>query len=148
MGETLWRFESSRPHLNRGRLAQWQSIAFTLRGSEVQILQRPSMSEYLVKLIDKKEVARKTTAFFFEKPKEFKFIPGQFIEIHINKNLTHEFSITSSPKEKELIIATRMRQSVFKNSLKKLKIGSKIRIEGPFGQLAIHKNKQMTSSLP
>lgn len=88
-------------------------------------------------------MARETTAFFFEKPKRFKFTPGQFIEIHLNKNLVHSFSIASSPKEKELIITTRMRPSAFKNSLNKLKIGSQVKIDGPFGQFALHKNRKI-----
>lgn len=100
------------------------------------------MSPYSVKLLAKKEVAEKTTAFFFEKPKNFKFAPGQFIEIHLNKKLVHEFSIASSPKEKELMITTRMRPSVFKNSLKKLKINSKVKVGGPFGQFTLHKSKK------
>ena len=119
------------------------------------------MSGYLVKLIDKKEVAEKTTAFFFEKPKNqstqntlsarpssqriensgFKFTPGQFIEMHLNKKV-YSFSIASSPKEKELMITTRMRPSKFKNALKKLKIGDRVKIDGPFGQFVLHKNKK------
>ncbi len=84
-------------------------------------------------------MAEKTTAFFFEKPKNFKFTPGQFIEIHLNKKI-YPFSIASSPKEKELMITTRMRPSAFKNSLNKLKIGSRVKIDGPFGQFVLHKN--------
>lgn len=95
---------------------------------------------HLVKLISKKEVAEKTMAFFFEKPKKFKFVPGQFIEIYLNKKI-YSFSIASSPKEKELMITTRMRLSKFKNSLKKLKIGSLVKIDGPFGQFVLPQNK-------
>ncbi|MBI4049393.1 MAG: hypothetical protein HY395_01075, partial [Candidatus Doudnabacteria bacterium] len=81
-------------------------------------------------------MAEKTMAFFFEKPtaipgsarepstsKGFKFIPGQFIEIHLGKNQIYSFSLASSPKEKELVITTRMRPSKFKKALNKLKIG-------------------------
>lgn len=105
------------------------------------------MSGYLIKLLSKKEVAEKTTAFFFEKPKGFKFTPGQFIEICLDKNLVHAFSIASSPKEKELMIATRMRPSAFKNSLNKLKIGSGVKIDGPFGQFVLHKNPKTPAVL-
>ena len=112
------------------------------------------MFAYSVKLLSKKEIAEKTTAFFFEKPtaipgfarepstsKNFKFTPGQFIEIHLN-NKIYSFSIASSPKEKELMIATRMRPSAFKNSLKKLKTGGKVKMDGPFGQFVLHENKR------
>jgi len=117
---------------------------------------------YLVKLLSKKEVAEKTTAFFFEKPKNrstqstlsarpssqriessgFKFMPGQFIEVTLN-NQTYPFSIASSPKEKELMITTRMRPSKFKKALKNFKIGTKVKIEGPFGQFVLHKNTKI-----
>ena len=100
------------------------------------------MSSYVIKFLAKKEAAEKTTAFFFEKPKKFEFIPGQFIEISLNKE-SHAFSIASSPQEKELMIATRMRPSAFKNSLKNLKIGSRVKIEGPFGQFVLHKNRKI-----
>lgn len=97
------------------------------------------MPEYFVKLLAKKEVARETIAFFFEKPKRFKFVPGQFIEIHLNKKV-YSFSIASSPKEKELMITTRIRPSAFKKALKKLKTGDRVKIDGSFGQFALHKN--------
>ena len=87
-------------------------------------------------------MARKTTAFFFEKPKKIKFVPGQFIEIHLNKEV-YSFSIASSPKEKELMITIRMRPSEFKNKLKKLKIGDEVKIDGPFGQFMLHQNKKI-----
>ena len=41
------------------------------------------------------------------------------------------------------MIATRMRPSAFKNSLRKLKIGSRIKIGGPFGQFVLRKNKKI-----
>ena len=105
------------------------------------------MSFYSVKLKDKKEIARETTAFFFEKPNNFKFISGQFIELHLDKNLVHTFSIASSPKEKELMIATIMRLSAFKKSFKKLKIDSRVKIDGPFGQFVLHNNKKIPTVL-
>ncbi|MBI2003572.1 MAG: FAD-dependent oxidoreductase [Parcubacteria group bacterium] len=104
------------------------------------------MPFYSIKLLSKKEVAEKTTAFFFEKPRKFKFKPGQFIEVTLN-NQTYPFSIASSPKEKELMITTRMRPSAFKNSLKKLKVGDQIKVDGPFGQFVLHKNKGVPAVL-
>ncbi|MEK7579703.1 MAG: FAD-dependent oxidoreductase [Patescibacteria group bacterium] len=97
---------------------------------------------HLVKLLAKKEVAENTLVFFLEKPKNFKFVPGQFITLYLKNNLAHDFSIASSPKEKELIIATRMRDSSFKKLLGKIKVGDKIKIEGSSGQFILHKNKK------
>lgn len=79
--------------------------------------------------------------FFFEKPKGFKFIPGQFIEIHLKNLPVYSFSIASSSNEKKIMIATRMRNSKFKNKLKNLKIGDSIKVDGPFGQFVLHQNK-------
>ncbi|TSC91312.1 MAG: putative ferredoxin-NAD(+) reductase [Parcubacteria group bacterium Gr01-1014_2] len=141
----MQKVEGSNPSVriwNFGQLVQWQNIRLTSGRSQVQSLHCPLIM-YLVKLLAKKEVAEKTTAFFFEKPKGFKFVPGQFIEIYLAKTLTHEFSIASSPKEKELMIATRMRPSAFKKSLNKLKIGNQAKIGGPFGQFVLHKNKKI-----
>lgn len=98
---------------------------------------------HLVKLRVKKEVAKNTMAFFFEKPRKFKFLPGQFIEIHFKNLPVYSFSVASSPNEKEIMITTRMRNSKFKNKLKNLKIGDSTKIDGPFGQFTIHQNKKI-----
>ncbi len=101
------------------------------------------MPSYSIRFLAKKEVAEKTMAFFFEKPKGFKFVPGQFIEITLNKD-AYPFSIASSPKEKDLMLTTRMRpKSKFKKTLGKLKIGTRVKIEGPFGQFVLHQNKRI-----
>lgn len=65
------------------------------------------------------------------------FIPGQFIFISFKssdvKSETHPFSITSSPSDGNLKIAPKAIGD-FTTSLRKLKIGSVAKIEGPFGR--------------
>jgi ferredoxin-NADP reductase len=67
-------------------------------------------------------------AFRFEKPSQFDFKPGQSGEVTLPKppetdseGNTRSFSITSSPFENQLMFATRMRDTAFKRSLKKVR---------------------------
>jgi ferredoxin-NADP reductase len=54
--------------------------------------------------------------------------------------MTHTFSIANSPCDKELVVTTRMRNTVFKQAISSLPIGSRARIEGPMGSFSLHKN--------
>jgi ferredoxin-NADP reductase len=105
------------------------------------------MSAYQSTLLGRTEVAEGTMAFQFEKPKDFVFKAGQYIDLTISgsepgpsNGLTHTFSIASSPFEKELVVTTRMRNTVFKQALFILPVGAKVRIEGPMGSFNLHKN--------
>jgi ferredoxin-NADP reductase len=62
-------------------------------------------------------------AFQFEKPKDFVFKAGQYIDLTLmgsqpqfgpSNGLTHTFSIASSPCDGKLVVTTRMRNTVFK----------------------------------
>lgn len=53
---------------------------------------------------------------------------------------TRAFSIASAPQEDTLMIATRMRDTAFKRSLKAMPAGTAVKIEGPFGNLTLHNN--------
>src|SRR6202040_551484 len=57
-----------------------------------------------------------------------------------SNGLTHTFSIASSPFDEELLVTTRMRNSVFKQALSILPLGSSARIEGPMGSFTLHNN--------
>jgi len=105
------------------------------------------MSAYQTTLLGRKEVAQGTMAFQFEKPKGLVFKPGQYIDLTISDyphgpatGLTHTFSIASSPFDEKLLITTRIRNTVFKQALSMLPIGSAARIEGPMGSLSLHNN--------
>src|SRR5258708_34782868 len=54
--------------------------------------------------------------------------------------LTHTFSIASDPSDEEIMVATRMRDTIFKRRLSRLPIGSEVRIEGPMGSFTLHNN--------
>ena len=105
------------------------------------------MNAYQSTLLGRTEVAEGTMAFQFEKPKDFVFKAGQYIDLTLSSSqpgssngLTHTFSIASSPFEKELVVTTRMRTSVFKQALSVLPVGAEVRIEGPMGSFNLHKN--------
>src|ERR1700688_4082560 len=105
------------------------------------------MIDYQSTLLGRTEVAEGTMAFQFEKPKHFVFKAGQYIDLTISgsqpglpNGLTHTFSIASSPCDEELVVATRIRDTVFKQAISILPIGSRARIEGPMGSFSLHKN--------
>jgi len=102
---------------------------------------------YYIKLLKKKVTARNTMAFYWEKPAGFEFIAGQFCEITlINPPITDEagntraFSFVSTPFDKNLVTATRIRNTAFKQNLHDLPIGTEIKLTGPYGDYKLHKN--------
>src|SRR5687768_11772928 len=104
-------------------------------------------SGFTAKLLGRREVAYETMAFDFEKPVNFAFEAGQFVDITLlsptetdAEGDTRHFSIASAPFEDTLMIATRMRDSAFKRVLKALPLGTDVKIEGPFGGLRLHNN--------
>jgi ferredoxin-NADP reductase len=105
------------------------------------------MSVYQSTLLGRTEVAEGTMAFQCEKPKDFAFKAGQYIDLTLlgshagsPNGLTHTFSIASSPFDEELLVTTRMRRTVFKQALSLLPIGAGARIEGPTGSFSLHNN--------
>ena len=107
------------------------------------------MIDYQSALLGRTEVAEGTMAFQFEKPDNFVFKAGQYIDLTLSRSepqfgpphgLTHTFSIASSPSDEDLVVTTRMRNTVFKQAISTLPIGSRARIEGPMGSFTLHNN--------
>ena len=105
------------------------------------------MMGYDSRLLGRTEVAQGTMAFQFEKPKDFVFKAGQYIDLTLLRSqsgssdgLTHTFSIASSPSDEEILVTTRMRSTVFKQVLSTLPLGSGVRMEGPMGSFHLHNN--------
>jgi ferredoxin-NADP reductase len=103
------------------------------------------MTTFTVHLQRREEVADGTMAFHFDQPAGFTFKPGQAIDLILpdpavagTDGARHAFSIVSAPHEGELVVATRMRDSAFKNALARLAIGASAEVEGPFGSLTLH----------
>ena len=105
-------------------------------------------AQYLVKLRKRTEVAERTTAFAFEKPANFVFKAGQFLEFTLtsppetdSEGDSRAFSIASAPHEEMLMVATRMRDTAFKRVLGGMPLGAQAKVEGPFGDLVLHNNQ-------
>ena len=107
------------------------------------------MTDYQSTLLGRTEVAKGTMAFQFDKPNNFVFKAGQYINLTLSGSqpqvgpsdgMTHTFSIVSSPSDEEILVTTRMRDTVFKRALSSLPAGSGVRIEGPIGSFSLHNN--------
>ena len=101
--------------------------------------------DFLARVGDREEIAEHTIAFRLEKPSEFVFKPGQFIEITLldppetdAEGNSRAFSIASAPRDDFLLVATRLRESAFKRVLAHTPRGTQIKIDGPFGDLRLH----------
>src|SRR5713226_4266068 len=101
----------------------------------------------LPKLLSRVEVAEGTMAFHFEKPPGFDFKPGQSADLTLlnppetdSEGNTRTFSIASAPFENHLMFVTRMRDTAFKRSLKKLPLGVPVKMDSATGSFALHKN--------
>jgi ferredoxin-NADP reductase len=108
-----------------------------------------AMTDYQSTLLGRTEVAKGTMAFQFDKPNNFVFKAGQYIDLTLSGSqpqsgpsdgMTHTFSIVSSPSDEEILVTTRMRGTVFKQALSSLPVGSGVRIEGPIGSFSLHNN--------
>lgn len=102
------------------------------------------MPAFYVTLKNKKQVVEGTMAFCFEKPNGFEYKAGQHITITLldppetdEKGISRLFSLASAPHEKQLMIATRMRNTAFKRVLQTLSVGAKVEIYGPSGSFLV-----------
>lgn len=105
----------------------------------------PAWPVFTAKLESRREVAAGTMSFRFAKPAGWTFEAGQFIDMDLidppstdAEGDTRGFSIASAPFENTIMIASRMRDTAFKQVLRTLAIGAAVKIEGPFGSLTLH----------
>ncbi len=97
------------------------------------------------KLLRRELVAEGTMSFHFEKPGDWTYRAGQFVDITLldppetdAEGNTRGFSLSSAPGEPTIAITTRLRDTAFKRVLQGTSIGTAVRIEGPFGKLGLH----------
>jgi ferredoxin-NADP reductase len=100
---------------------------------------------YKVKLKQRREIAERTMAFYFEKPRGFSYKAGQFGDFTLinppetdDEGNTRAFSLASAPFEDDLMIATRLRDSAMKRVLKSMPIGTEVKMDAPYGSLTLH----------
>jgi ferredoxin-NADP reductase len=105
------------------------------------------VSAYASRLLNRVEVAEGTIAFHFEKPTGFDFKPGQSADLTLPnppetdaEGDVRTFSIASAPFEDQLMFATRMRDTAFKRSLKKMPLGTVVKMDSAMGSFTLHKN--------
>lgn len=88
-------------------------------------------------------------AFLIERPAGFVFKAGQNADYALlnvpqekldAEGATRTFSFANAPSEPDIMIATRMRNTTFKNILKEMPEGSEIQIDGPYGNMTLHSN--------
>jgi ferredoxin-NADP reductase len=105
------------------------------------------MPIYKTRLRRREEIANGTMAFHFEKPGGFAFKAGQFgdftlinpVETDAEGN-TRGFSLASAPFEGDLMFATRMRDTAFKQILKTMETGTEVSVDAPYGSFTLHNN--------
>jgi ferredoxin-NADP reductase len=105
------------------------------------------MPPYKAKLKAQKTVCAGTSAFYFEKPEELEFQPGQFFNFTLlgpeGTNLdgdTRALSIASAPHERNLMVAMRLRTTAFKRNLNSLPVGTALLLQGPYGRMTLPRN--------
>jgi ferredoxin-NADP reductase len=76
-------------------------------------------------------------AFHFERPPGFAHLAGQNALFKLAGE-SRTFSIASAPHEPHLTVATRMRDSAFKRTLREAAPGLKVEIDGPAGMMVLH----------
>lgn len=93
----------------------------------------------------KKEIAEGTMLFAFKKPEGFTHTAGQSVDITLinppetdAEGNTRAYSIACDPSSPDIIIATRMRDTAFKRTLRDMEVGTHVEIKGPFGSFVLH----------
>jgi ferredoxin-NADP reductase len=107
------------------------------------------MAEYRMTLADRQQIASDTMTFWFE-PDDgyFEFRAGQHVDLVFaqpqqgseNDNF-RTFSLASCPQEKKsIMIAMRMRRTIFKNALQSAALGTKFVVSRARGSFTLHKD--------
>ena len=103
---------------------------------------------YEITLKEKKQIAKGTFLFTFEKPKEFTYKAGQHARVTLinpsetdNEGNSRFLSFASSLQEQDITFAMRMRDTAFKRVIGGMQIGEKIlmqmRLHSPHGSFAL-----------
>lgn len=104
--------------------------------------------QYKAKLLARKLIAEQTVVLILEKPKDFTFIPGQYIDVGLLEGNMDSFeafrtlSIGNSPSDDFLMLSYRNRVSEFKKKMDNLPIGSEVEIQGPFGRFILYPGQE------
>lgn len=104
------------------------------------------VQSFSAKLISKKKVSDDAYSFYFERPRDFEYLPGQYVKMMLDikdpdeRGASRFFTVSSSPTEKDLMITTRIIESSFKKTLGALPVGSKVQMRGSYGAFVFEEN--------
>jgi ferredoxin-NADP reductase len=105
------------------------------------------MPVHETRLARSESVAEGTLAFHFERPPGFAFEAGQNMLVTLadppamdSSGPSRTFTIASAPHEAQLMVATRMRDSAFKRTLKSAAPGLSVTLDGPAGAMVLHED--------
>jgi ferredoxin-NADP reductase len=83
--------------------------------------------------------------FRFDRPPGWSYRAGQFVDLTLldppetdAEGNTRGFSLSSAPHEDVIAITTRLRDTAFKRVLQSMPLGTRVKVEGPFGDLRLH----------
>lgn len=112
------------------------------------------MPIYKLKLLEKREAAKDTIIFYFEKPAGFQFKPGQYGGFTLLEpretdagGITRRFSFLSTPDDNTIAFATRIQNSAYKRELNRLAPGAEIKFAGPTGNFILHEDQSVPAVL-
>lgn len=102
------------------------------------------MQTFDTQLVGAEAIAEGTMAFHFARPEGFGFTAGNAVNLTLvdppqtdAKGNTRTFSIVSAPSENIVTVATRMRDSAFKRTLKGAATGTRARLGTPGGEFTL-----------
>lgn len=93
-------------------------------------------SEFKPAFLKKNIEAEGISSFSFAKPKNFSFLPGQYVDVTLfvnGRDETYSFTLSSTPKENELVFTTRQSGTPYKKTLFSLQKGQVVAMRGPLG---------------
>jgi ferredoxin-NADP reductase len=102
-------------------------------------------------LVDRQEIADGTMQFWFDtRGRNLGFRAGQYVDLTLiqppytdAEGNRRSFSIVTSPADQQrFAIATRMRPTAFKNSLKEIPLGTPVSVVGPMGAFTLHQDTE------
>jgi ferredoxin-NADP reductase len=95
---------------------------------------------------EKQEVAKETLLVTFDlHGEEIEFVPGQYFFVNLpdvghqdERGLRRHITVVTSPNEKGVLgLATRLRDSAFKRTLRELPVGAEVDVEPPKGKFVL-----------
>lgn len=98
----------------------------------------------ILKVMQKKDETSNASSLILEKPEDFKYYPGQYLDIQLPVNdplgKTRAFTISSSPTEDFLMLCIKKGLSIYKNHLLKLSPGDYLNASHPVGTFILDEN--------